>query len=288
MGDLCRNIAQIETLEVEVLGLDRKQPGACIFIGVSLFGLVFAAAGRPLLAGTILLAGVLMIMQARTCSAHEHDRESLLRRLAELHSMEMAETIRIYKAQRHDYINHLQVIYGMLQTGKADQVPGYIAKASREISLEDQLDVLPAGEFRHILLASKIVARSHSIELDLHMRTDEPWTGFQDRLRERNLCFRMLILNLMQILSCTMDKDMKIVLEIFSKDDSDQIILAASPVNNLDKDSLFILPGVVKDLISHNESTTIETIWTQELGGTITLQKSADETLEIVLSAPRR
>jgi sensor histidine kinase regulating citrate/malate metabolism len=270
--------------------LNQKQQGLVLLTGISLGTiLVVALAGHQVLMTgvSLLLSGVFVTLVSRRCFASEQNKENLLRRLAELHSLELAETVRLYKAQRHDYINHLQVIYGMLQTGKVDQIPGYIGKANQEISLEEQLSALPAGEFRHILLASMIAARSYNIELELNVRGNEPWQGFQSHLRERNLCFRLLLFNLMQALSCTMERDMKIVLEVITEADQDEVMIWASQVITIDTVHLFTLPGGIKELIGFDSHATIETIWTQELGGKIILQSNTDDKLQIILSASR-
>lgn len=41
------------------------------------------------------------------------------------------EVLQLLKVQRHDFMNHLQVIYTMVQLGKTDQALSYITKLSR-------------------------------------------------------------------------------------------------------------------------------------------------------------
>lgn len=41
------------------------------------------------------------------------------------------EMLQLLKVQRHDFVNHLQVIYTMIQLGKNDQALTYITELSR-------------------------------------------------------------------------------------------------------------------------------------------------------------
>ncbi|NLK01078.1 MAG: hypothetical protein GX318_07565 [Clostridia bacterium] len=43
------------------------------------------------------------------------------------------ETMDLMQRQKHDYLNHLQVIYSYLQLGKADRALGYAKEVIEEI-----------------------------------------------------------------------------------------------------------------------------------------------------------
>jgi len=47
--------------------------------------------------------------------------------------MDIKRTIDIISHQRHDFLNHLAVISGLVQLNKLESVPGYIARVSQEI-----------------------------------------------------------------------------------------------------------------------------------------------------------
>lgn len=50
------------------------------------------------------------------------------------------ELERLLRVQRHDFINHLQVIHAMLQLGRAEKALAYIEDLARDSSLvSDQL-----------------------------------------------------------------------------------------------------------------------------------------------------
>lgn len=51
------------------------------------------------------------------------------------------EIVRLLKLQRHDFINHLQVIHAMIQLGKAEKALRYIEELSKNPSalVSDQM-----------------------------------------------------------------------------------------------------------------------------------------------------
>lgn len=42
------------------------------------------------------------------------------------------EVIRLLRLQRHDFINHIQVVHGMLQLGKIDRAKAYIEEIAKD------------------------------------------------------------------------------------------------------------------------------------------------------------
>ena len=51
-----------------------------------------------------------------------------------------SEVIRLLKIQRHDFVNHLQVIHAMLQLGRTEKALKYIEDLAKDQSLvTDQL-----------------------------------------------------------------------------------------------------------------------------------------------------
>ena len=45
------------------------------------------------------------------------------------------ELIRLLKLQRHDFINHIQVVHGMLQLGKTERAMQYIEELAKDPAL---------------------------------------------------------------------------------------------------------------------------------------------------------
>ncbi|MEN6414497.1 MAG: Spo0B domain-containing protein [Veillonellales bacterium] len=52
------------------------------------------------------------------------------------------ELVRLLRVQRHDFINHLQVVHGMLQLGRTENAMAYIENLAKDPSLiTDQIRV---------------------------------------------------------------------------------------------------------------------------------------------------
>jgi sensor histidine kinase regulating citrate/malate metabolism len=45
------------------------------------------------------------------------------------------ELIRLLRLQRHDFVNHIQVVHGMLQLGKTEQAMQYIEDLAKDPAL---------------------------------------------------------------------------------------------------------------------------------------------------------
>jgi hypothetical protein len=64
----------------------------------------------------------------------------------------VGEIIYLLKNQRHDFVNHLQVIRGYLQLGKADLAVNYIIEISKELAESGRIMQLPWPELAAILM----------------------------------------------------------------------------------------------------------------------------------------
>ncbi|MDU2065943.1 MAG: Spo0B domain-containing protein [Sporomusaceae bacterium] len=48
------------------------------------------------------------------------------------------EIVRLLRAQRHDFVNHLQVAHALLQLGKADQAQAYLEKVAQDTNMVNE------------------------------------------------------------------------------------------------------------------------------------------------------
>lgn len=84
----------------------------------------------------------------------------------------MQKIIEVFRVQRHDFINHLQVISGLLQLGKLDRVNEYIAKISQDFASEGLITRLDYPELVAVLLIKKMEAVQHGICFQFGTNTD--------------------------------------------------------------------------------------------------------------------
>jgi len=91
--------------------------------------------------------------------------------LSVLHGLELEEMAQALKSQRHDFINHLQVIYGLHQTGKKEKLLDYIASASKEASVDVALNKVQTKELRDFFQA--IIFKAKGQDICVSFRVEE-------------------------------------------------------------------------------------------------------------------
>ncbi|MCL6477153.1 MAG: Spo0B domain-containing protein [Peptococcaceae bacterium] len=71
--------------------------------------------------------------------------------------------LEIMSMQRHDFLNHLQVIYGLVQLNKNDQVKEYIKQVSREVEMLSKVGRLAVPEVATALLVGYFSALKNQV-----------------------------------------------------------------------------------------------------------------------------
>ncbi|MFZ5643181.1 MAG: Spo0B domain-containing protein [Bacillota bacterium] len=86
--------------------------------------------------------------------------------------METATFLEIMSVQRHDFLNHLQVISGLVQLNKIDRVREYINQVSLEVERLSKVGHLVAPEVAAVLLVGHFLAGKHQVEVLYDINTD--------------------------------------------------------------------------------------------------------------------
>lgn len=81
--------------------------------------------------------------------------------------MNLEKLLDFIQAQRHDFLNHLQVISGLLQLNKADQVREYIGRVSMEMAQYSKTARVNVPEVTAALLTGFNDASVSQVELEL-------------------------------------------------------------------------------------------------------------------------
>ncbi|HHW45163.1 MAG TPA: histidine kinase [Desulfotomaculum sp.] len=79
--------------------------------------------------------------------------------------MELKALLEVIQVQRHDFMNHLQVISGLVQMNKPDRVRDYIREVSREIECLGKIIHLKVPEATAAFLVAHNEAAKEQIEL---------------------------------------------------------------------------------------------------------------------------
>lgn len=86
--------------------------------------------------------------------------------------MQIENLLEVIQVQRHDFLNHLQVISGLLQLNKGDRVLAYINQVSVEIGRFSPISRLTVPEVKAVLLTEINEAAKHQIRLEVDIQTD--------------------------------------------------------------------------------------------------------------------
>jgi len=76
------------------------------------------------------------------------------------------------RAQRHDYLNHIQTIYGLLQIGHTEAASEYLTEIVSEERFSSQIMFLKKPGVNALLQRKTIQARNKEIAFELNIQTD--------------------------------------------------------------------------------------------------------------------
>lgn len=113
------------------------------------------------------LASMYLIKEILRLSKVENDAE-----ITSLSLKKNKELINVMRTQRHDFLNHIQVIYGLARLNKTDKLSSYIGEIRSVMETEEMLGSIIQTEFAAFLLHKKSSASDQGINLDLDILSD--------------------------------------------------------------------------------------------------------------------
>jgi len=84
----------------------------------------------------------------------------------------LQEMMQVIKAQRHDFINHLQVVYGLLRIGENEQAQEYIGEIYQDVQVSGEILRLGIPELTALLMVKMGVATAKGIPLGISVESD--------------------------------------------------------------------------------------------------------------------
>lgn len=84
--------------------------------------------------------------------------------------MEMADLLGVFRTQRHDFLNHLQVISGFIQLQKGEEARAYIREVARELERQGTILHLGVPEAAFALLVALREAALAQVRLHYDIR----------------------------------------------------------------------------------------------------------------------
>lgn len=86
--------------------------------------------------------------------------------------MKIDNLLEVIQVQRHDFLNHLQVISGLLQLNKGERVRDYIIKVCGDYEKLSRITRLKSPEVKAVLLIAANKAAKKQVELVYDIQTD--------------------------------------------------------------------------------------------------------------------
>ncbi|MFZ3172431.1 MAG: ATP-binding protein [Carboxydocellales bacterium] len=120
-----------------------------------------------ILIGILSILAITQIMKLIKFAEIESEAQISAIRLQE--SQEILKTLR---AHRHDFLNHIQVIVGLIQLGKPVKAYDYANDVVKELSDEKSTDYTGEPELNALVLKMKALAEEKSIKLDFFYNKD--------------------------------------------------------------------------------------------------------------------
>jgi hypothetical protein len=81
--------------------------------------------------------------------------------------MNAIEVLGLIRRQRHDFLNHIQVVRGYLELHMEDQVLSYVKKVSEEMAVEGRIFQIPDAELAMFLYQVHIAAQEYELALEV-------------------------------------------------------------------------------------------------------------------------
>jgi sensor histidine kinase regulating citrate/malate metabolism len=121
-----------------------------------------------LIAGGILSAIAIYLLKEifRLC---QREREAELDTVRLKESMELIDVLR---TNRHDFLNHIQVVYSLAQLGKIDSLASYIDGLNHDMEAEARLSRLAQPELAAFLIKKASFAVDQGIKFEIGIETD--------------------------------------------------------------------------------------------------------------------
>ena len=85
--------------------------------------------------------------------------------------MELSELLKVIQVQRHDFLNHLQVISGLIQLSKSEKVSEYINQVCEGMAALSVVTKLSILELKAVLLVAVYTAKKYQVEFVFDINT---------------------------------------------------------------------------------------------------------------------
>ena len=100
------------------------------------------------------------------------ERQERLVKVQELYIGHLQELVRVTRAQRHDFVNHLQVVYALLKTGKTEKAQRYIENLYHDVRISGEILRVSIPELAALLLVKMGIASLKNISFSIEVESN--------------------------------------------------------------------------------------------------------------------
>jgi sensor histidine kinase regulating citrate/malate metabolism len=100
------------------------------------------------------------------------ERQEKIVRVQELYIGHLQELVRVTRAQRHDFVNHLQAVYALLKTGRTEEAQRYIESLYHDVRISGEILRVSIPELAALLLVKMGVAALKNISFTIEVETN--------------------------------------------------------------------------------------------------------------------
>ncbi|HWP97757.1 MAG TPA: GHKL domain-containing protein [Syntrophomonadaceae bacterium] len=92
--------------------------------------------------------------------------------LQRLHIEHLQEMNRVIRTQRHDFVNHLQTVYGLLRLGAVEEAEAHITELYHDVQVSGEILRLAVPEVTALLMVKMGAATSRGISFKVEVESD--------------------------------------------------------------------------------------------------------------------
>jgi sensor histidine kinase regulating citrate/malate metabolism len=82
------------------------------------------------------------------------------------------EMVRVIRTERHDFVNHLQVVYALMRTGKGEKAQQYIEELCQHVRITGEMLSVDVPELSALLLSKEDLAATKKITFKIDINSD--------------------------------------------------------------------------------------------------------------------
>lgn len=120
----------------------------------------------------VLIFIMVLVLLAMSRKIFLLERQEKFLEVQELYIKRLQELVRVTRAQRHDFVNHLQAVYALLKAGKIEQAQRYIENLYHDVRISGEVLRVNIPELAALLLVKMGIASLKNISFSIEVESN--------------------------------------------------------------------------------------------------------------------